>query len=109
MSARISALANALLGELRADPGTPLTARELGELVGLSGAEAGQHLRQLHSAGLAEREDVPPGTQARWSVTPAGMAHEIDLNGIDSEIARLEMNRDTGRWRTGRGARSRSK
>jgi predicted ArsR family transcriptional regulator len=97
MSARISAFANALLAELRADPGTPLTAQQAGELVGLSGLEAGQNLRQLHAVGLAEREVLPSG-QARWSATDAGRTHHIDLTGIDAEIARLEQNRDTDRW-----------
>lgn len=98
MSMRISAFANALLAELRAAPGTPLSAQQVGEQVGLSGQEAGQHLRQLHAAGLAEREVLPSG-QARWSATDDGRTHNIDLTGLGAEIERVEQNRDTGRWR----------
>ena len=51
----LSVMANAVLGDLCAPPGTPIAAADLEALIGLSVTEIDCALRELEWAGLASR------------------------------------------------------
>lgn len=90
-----TAIANAVLADLVAEPGTPISAADLGGLIGLTGREAGAYLRELRVAGLAQSRPVSPAsTRTLWSPTDAGRAAPRDLSGIADELRALEARRE---------------
>jgi DNA-binding MarR family transcriptional regulator len=90
-----TAIAQAVLAELVAEPGTPISASDIGGLVGLTAREAGAYLRELHDAGLAKSTPVSPAsTRVLWEATDAGRAAPRELDGIVDELRHLEARRE---------------
>lgn len=88
-----SALAQAVLMEVRDEPRTPISASEVGELMGLSEAETFPLLVVLEDVGLVKRHEGTRTEPLRWKATEAGFAYPVNLRGLSQDIMTLEAER----------------